>query len=517
MGGSWIEDSSPGSPFRLRSVNTTLRLGSSSTIVIEGAQSTGTINTGIGGTPPSTAAGVDPEGSAARIEWRHESSRLIARAFGAITDPGFSNPASTLTGGRTEAGGRARLAITDAVHIIGEAIHSEDRLTDGRRDGGLLAVETKWRPLVFELGLRRATETGAPAQGTSAGFPLFGSQTPSGGFGFGSTNTSIDPVTGQPIVQPGFGPQLSAGANAPATDTPLDVMTVRGKLTFLFGKRANVYGEGEQDVRASARRVAAVGTQFLITDRVKLYGRHEFISSLDGPYALTEGQRSYNTVFGVASSYMKDGDVFSEYRLADAISGREAEAAIGLRNQWTLAEGVRLSTGFERLHAIAGVEREATAASVGLEYTRERTIQEHGTPRVAERFVERQLAVHRRLRAEAVAQLDDAGQELLSADRARGRAEPGAGSLLDRRGVPGYDDEPPQPADALRVQGRRHARPVARHRNQSTGAGGVDARRRPPAACVDVLGPARGEVRRRSNGGQPWPIRHPAGLGPRRL
>ena len=48
--------------------------------------------------------------------------------------------------------------------------------------------------------------------------------------------------------------------------------------------------------------------------------------------------------------------------------GREAEAAIGLRNQWKIAKGVRLHTGFERLHAIAGVEREATAASVGLEY-----------------------------------------------------------------------------------------------------------------------------------------------------
>ena len=152
MGGSWIEDSSPGSPFSLRSVNTTLRLGSSSTIVIEGAQSTGTISTGIGGPPSPTAADVDPEGSAARIEWRHESKRLVARAFGAITDPGFSNPASTLTPGRTEAGGRARVTITDAVHINGEAIHSEDRLTDGRRDGGLLAVETKWRPLVFEAG-----------------------------------------------------------------------------------------------------------------------------------------------------------------------------------------------------------------------------------------------------------------------------------------------------------------------------------------------------------------------------
>ena len=143
----------------------------------------------------------------------------MARAFGAFSDPGFNNPASTLAGGRTEAGGRARLTITNGVNFIGEAIHSEDRLTGGRRDGGLLSLETKWKPLVFEVGMRRATETGAPSQGTSAGIPLFGSG-PRPGFGFGSTDTRIDPVTGQPIVQPGFGPQLSAGPNAPATDSP---------------------------------------------------------------------------------------------------------------------------------------------------------------------------------------------------------------------------------------------------------------------------------------------------------
>jgi uncharacterized repeat protein (TIGR01451 family) len=367
VGGSWIEDGTPGSSYRLLSVNSTLRLGNSSTIVIEGAQSTGTINTGLGGTAPPAAAGVEPEGFAARIEWRHMSNRLVARAFGAFSDPGFNNPASTLAGGRTEAGGRARFTITNGVSLIGEAIHSEDRLTGGRRDGGLFAVETKWKPIVFELGLRRAVETGAPAQGTSAGFPLFGSSPT--GFGFGSTDTRIDPVTGQPIVQAGFGPQLSAGSNASATVAPPDLMTVRAKLTFLIGKRADIYGEGEQDLRSADRRLAAVGAQLKISDKVKLYARHEFISSLDGPYALRADQRSYNTVFGVASTYMKDGDLFSEYRLADVISGREAEAAIGLRNQWTIARGVRLSTGFERLQSIAGESREATAVSAGLEYT----------------------------------------------------------------------------------------------------------------------------------------------------
>ncbi len=60
VGGSWIEDPTPGSPYRLRSVNTTLRLGSSSTIVIEGAQSTGTINTGIGGDTSYRRSGCRP-------------------------------------------------------------------------------------------------------------------------------------------------------------------------------------------------------------------------------------------------------------------------------------------------------------------------------------------------------------------------------------------------------------------------------------------------------------------------
>ena len=197
--------------------------------------------------------------------------------------------------------------------------------------------------------------------------------------------------------------------------------------------------------------------------------------------------------------------MFSEYRLADAISGREAEAAIGLRNQWTLARGVRLSTGFERVQSIAGASREATAVSAGLEYTASARLK--GTGRLEWR---QDSSSDSWLSTVGVAQRLSRdwtllAQELLSVDRARSRVAAGAGPLLDRRGVPGYDEEPAQPADALRVQSRRHARPGARPRDQSTGAGGVDARRRPPVACVDVLGPVRGEVRRRSNGGQPRP------------
>ena len=44
---------------------------------------------------------------------------------------------------------------------------------------------------------------------------------------------------------------------------------------------------------------------------------------------------------GFDLAYFKDGQFFSEYRARDAFSGREAEAAIGLRNRWQLAPGVR--------------------------------------------------------------------------------------------------------------------------------------------------------------------------------
>ena len=38
--------------------------------------------------------------------------------------------------------------------------------------------------------------------------------------------------------------------------------------------------------------------------------------------------------------------------LRDALDGRQAEAAIGLRNRWKLGRGWSLSTGYERVHVV---------------------------------------------------------------------------------------------------------------------------------------------------------------------
>jgi uncharacterized repeat protein (TIGR01451 family) len=381
LGGSWAEDGTAGAPYRLRSVNGTVRLGGSTTLVVEGAQSTGTVNTNgfnQSGLQNLASRSGSVEGDAARVELRHESARVSARLFAGTSDEGFNNPASTLTGGRSEAGGRATVAVTEKVKLVGEAIRSEDRLTDGHREGALVSVEaTLAKGLALEFGMRRATESLSPAQGTSVGVLPFSLAGSGASFGFGSAS-NINPMTGLPLGYAGLTPRLSAvGAGVQPAES-LDVLTVRARLNATIHEAVHAYGEAEQDVRDSAKRLAAVGGQVRVSERNRVYLRHEFLSSLDGPYALSDRQRRYHTVFGVSSTYLTNADAFSEYRLRDAISGREAEAAIGLRNLWPLAEGVRLSTGIERLHAIGdaggvgapGIDQTATAVSLGLEYTR---------------------------------------------------------------------------------------------------------------------------------------------------
>jgi hypothetical protein len=67
---------------------------------------------------------------------------------------------------------------------------------------------------------------------------------------------------------------------------------------------------------------------------------------------------------------MQDAHLFSEYRIRDAISGGDTEAAIGLRNLWNVADGVALNTNFERVYSLAGKgDNASTAGGIGIEYT----------------------------------------------------------------------------------------------------------------------------------------------------
>jgi large repetitive protein len=265
------------------------------------------------------------KGRAGRVELKHEGSDTQASLYAGRSGSSFDNPGASLSNGRGEAGAKLTYSIDDKTRLRAEALHTEERTTGGKRDGVQASVEKTFdNNIRAEIGLRHSQETVAPAQTTSEG----------------TTPNKVDSAR----------------------------IKIGGPVPYL--PEANIYGEYEQDIKDNGRKVAALGGDYQFASRGRLYARHEFISSLSGSYALNNNQRQNTTVFGIDSDYMQDAHLFSEYRIRDAISGGDAEAALGLRNLWHVADGVALNTNFERIYSLSGKgDNASTAGGVGIEYT----------------------------------------------------------------------------------------------------------------------------------------------------
>lgn len=339
VGASFVEDKNPLSPYKLKSANSTIKLGEKTFVSAEFAQSNGQQGVGVNVDPIAVA---DKTGKAARVELRHNGEDLQARVFASKSGVNFDNPSSGVLPARIEAGASATYNINDKTRIIASATRTEDRITTGKLDSIQASIERSITDnLKFELGLHRAKSNGieqAPV------LPATQTTSPTGiGLTVGGSN--IAPRSSTEV--------LTAGT---------DLNSVRAKITAqTTDKKSSAYLEAEQDTKDHDKRLLAVGGDYRFSDRGRLYGRIEDIK------ANGDGQRA--AVIGVDTSYMKDGQLFNEYRLRDSIDKRNAEAAIGVRNFWTIAEGLRFSTGFEHLRVLDGDGFPATAASLGLEYT----------------------------------------------------------------------------------------------------------------------------------------------------
>ena len=131
---------------------------------------------------------------------------------------------------------------------------------------------------------------------------------------------------------------------------PYSGTTLRGKLSVQWPTNPNAVGylEYEQDV-SEPTAVAAVGGEYRLAPAGRLYGRYEFLSSLGSLYSLNDTQQRYTGLFGFDTQYMKDGSVFSEYRMNDAMD-RSAQAAVGCA---TCGRDRFLAAGHDLQHAPA--------------------------------------------------------------------------------------------------------------------------------------------------------------------
>jgi uncharacterized repeat protein (TIGR01451 family) len=273
-------------------------------------------------------------GIAERIEYSHDGTQLKVRVVAAKSNVAFDNPGSILRPGREELSARAAYTFKPGLLFAAEALHTKDVATEARREGVLLnfekAIGTTGK---IEIGVRRVTE-----------------QVPS----------------------------TSVATSAPASSAPsaipsrTDLTSIRIKATTQLPglPTASLYGEAEQDISDHSKRLVAVGGEYQFAGRGKLYARHEFQSSLQGAFALNNIQRTNATVLGISSEYMTNGTLFSEYRGRDSFGERTTEAAIGLRNVFALAPGLKLNTNVERIKSLSGSkDLEAQALGLGLDYT----------------------------------------------------------------------------------------------------------------------------------------------------
>ncbi|MED5613521.1 hypothetical protein [Janthinobacterium sp. P210005] len=379
LGGSAVEDRNPLSPYKLHSVNAGVRLGEHSLLVVEVARTTSTSYSAGGSiyTTPSGQAGElrdEVSGNAARVELQHKDEKLEAKAFWSRSDQDFNNTAAGITGGRGEAGLKAGYKLSPAVTVYGEAIRSDERSTDARRDAQRLGVawnaSERW---LLDVSVQHMKESGGMP--STAGIapntsPLGTGLNPTGGFfGNGTANTAIDPVTGGSITT--FAP-INPGVGAGAT-VPLDATTVRLGAQYKATDRWTLNGDVEKSIADADQHRYGLGAQYQLAERSRLYARYENQTGLASAYSLNPADRSTSFVAGADTGYMPGGTVFGEYRMRDAMdyslsNQRDLQLASGLRNTWNLGEGLAANTNVEYLKVMNGQQQQAVAVAAGFDY-----------------------------------------------------------------------------------------------------------------------------------------------------
>ena len=380
VGASHIEDKNTISPHKLSSFNAQLKLGEQTFIVAEVAKSQGTqfynqsietitqqttgYNTALGGVVP---AKITQSGQAARIEARHNGDDLQARAYISKTDAGFQNSNAGVTPGREEAGFSASLKLSKELTVKSDVTITKDTITASQRDLASLSVNYKLDDkLMLDVGLNHVNETGV-----GGGLSLNNSQNGFSsvqGLGWGS-NTGYGFNGSNPLGSPTN--TLGQGTAGGIIDSKYTSAKVR--LTGKVTEDLSLYGEYEADVNDTQKHRSAVGGEYRINEKSRIYARHEFENTLSGNVngITLDGSNTQSSIVGIDTSYMKDGQLFSEYRLTGAQNGFDVAAAVGIRNQWQVSEGLTLNTSAERqaLRPYEGAKGDAVAMSIGALYS----------------------------------------------------------------------------------------------------------------------------------------------------
>ena len=324
LGATALHDADPVNQQNLAGINLTAQLGARTLATAEIARSSTDLKGGGGGQ---------------RIEIRHDEPQLQARVWGMRTDAGFYNPNSPQSAGQSEYGAKAGIALDEKNRVVVEALKTSNSVTGAEQTGAEIKLEHSLPGNArIEGGLRYSRSNANAALATS---PLPG------------TSTAVSLASTAASAQAGF-TSARAKLTVPVPNVP----------------QADVFGVVEYAIDGSGGREIGLGGNYALRPGTKLYLRHDFINSLNGPYNLNPAVSQYTTVAGINTELTDSTQVFNEYRMGDSLSGRNSEASVGLRRLWRLDSGVGLTGSFQRIKPLSGVTtNDSTAITLGVDYT----------------------------------------------------------------------------------------------------------------------------------------------------
>jgi uncharacterized repeat protein (TIGR01451 family) len=282
-----------------------------------------------------------PGGNAKRVELKHTGQRAQAKAYAIQTDSTFTNPSSTYAGGVAEYGAKLGYRLDDKNRLVIDAIKSS---TPGLNS----TVSTRF------------------------GFPSI-PNTIAGGGSKESESVGLEHSLPYNAKLSGYWRHVhTQPAQTAANAQEVEYTTFRARLDTPVPKlpQANVFVQHETAIDGTNRHATTLGGTYQVLPQTKIYGTHETSNSLSADDPLSTTQQRYGTVIGIDSTYMKDGQVFNEYRVGDSVDGRSSQAALGLRNLWSLKPGLSLSTTAQQIRPLSGrTSDKAHAVTGALDYT----------------------------------------------------------------------------------------------------------------------------------------------------
>ncbi|NMM08154.1 hypothetical protein [Polaromonas sp.] len=327
LGATAIRDADPANELNLRGVNMTVKLSNKTLATVEVARSSSELK---------------GSGSGQRIEIRHEDAKVQARLWGVRTDEGFYNPNSLQSAGQVEYGAKLGYNVDEKNRLVAEGLKTSNSVTGADQTGIELKLEHSLPGNAkLEVGIRYSS---ANAYSVLSALPLPGASIP---------------------VVPSPAGLVANAAQAGYT-------SARVKLTVPVPNvpEADVYGLIEYAIDGSGGHEIGIGGNYAVNPATKLYLRHDFINSLNGPYTLNPEVSQYSTVAGINTELSDSTQLFNEYRMGDSIDGRNSEAAVGLRRLLRLSNGVGLSGSVQRIKPLSGVViDDSSAVTVGVDYT----------------------------------------------------------------------------------------------------------------------------------------------------